>query len=158
MDDVRYNDILTRSFARMHMYTCAEASLQGLLEFWDMPRIKGSWATAGYMGAIQSGNTTCGLLIGSSVAIGLKVGHGQETIPEENDKIRKKAVQEVNKLYKAFLQEFGCTECKKMSRHDFSNPESALRYIQTKAWKTTCDKGLKFIFDYVKSRTEEGKI
>jgi hypothetical protein len=158
MDDAKYNDILTRSFTRMHKYTCAEATLQGLLEMWEIPRIKESWATAGYQGAIQTGNTTCGLLIGSSVAIGLKVGHGQETVPEENDKARKKAVQELNKLYNAFWKEFGCTECKKMSGNDFSDPESTLQYIQAKGWKTTCDKGLKFIFDYMKARTVDGKI
>ena len=158
MDDSRYNDILTRSFTRMHKYTCAEATLQGLLEYWNISELKESWATAGYQGAIQSGNTTCGLLIGSSIAIGLKIGHGQDKIPDDNEKVRKMAIEEVKKLYKAFLHEFGCTECKKMQGYDFSSSVSTLKFIANKAWKTTCDKGLKFIFDYMKTLTEKGEI
>ncbi|MHA1683044.1 MAG: C-GCAxxG-C-C family (seleno)protein [Promethearchaeota archaeon] len=158
MDGERFKDILTRAFRRMHEYTCAEASLQGLLEYWGIPREQLSWATAGYMGAIQSGNTTCGLLIGSSIAIGLKIGMDSGTIPENSDKMRKKSISEVKRLYRAFLKEFGCTACKEMCGYDFSDAESTAAYLESKAWKETCDKGLKFIFEHLKLRTERGKL
>ena len=32
-----FDDILTRAYKRMHRYTCGEASLQALLELWDLP-------------------------------------------------------------------------------------------------------------------------
>ena len=59
--------VLTEAYRRMHRYTCAEASLQALLTLWDLPKEDYSWATAGYLGAILSGHTTCGVLIGSSI-------------------------------------------------------------------------------------------
>lgn len=157
-EDERFESILTRSFTRMHAYTCAEASLQGLLEYWGLPVDGPSWATAGYMGAIEAGKTTCGLLAGSAAAVGFKVGQGLEGIPEVNGKARKKAIKEVKRLYKAFMEEFGCTSCKDFCGHDFSDAASAMEYLQTKAWKQSCDKGLKFVFEHLRARTEAGKI
>ena len=49
-------------------YTCAEATLQGLQAIWDLPQKGYSWASVGYMGAISTKKTTCGLFIGTSVA------------------------------------------------------------------------------------------
>ena len=46
------DEILTRAYKRMHRYTCAEASLQALLNLWDLAKEGHSWATAGYQGAI----------------------------------------------------------------------------------------------------------
>ncbi|UCH32198.1 MAG: C-GCAxxG-C-C family protein, partial [Candidatus Bathyarchaeota archaeon] len=90
------DEILTHAYKRMHRYTCAEASLQALLTLWDLPKEGYSWATAGYMGAILSGQTACGLLIGSSIAIGLRCGQGKKGIPEEHESERGKAIMAVN--------------------------------------------------------------
>lgn len=99
------------------------------------------------MGAISSGQTTCGLLIGSSIAIGLLCGQGKEGIPEEHESERNKAIHDVGELYKGFIKEFGSTDCKTLSHCDFSNPEDLNRYTQNKGWKNTCDVFLKFVMN-----------
>ena len=154
-----FDDILTQAYKRMHRYTCAEASLQALLNLWDLPKEGYSWATAGYMGAILSGQTTCGLLIGSSMAIGLRCGQGKKGIPEEHESERGKAILLVNDLYNDFLKEFGSTECKTLNEGtDFSNPDETADWGINKKYKQTCDVFLKFVFQKCVKMAEEGKI
>ena len=154
-----FDEVLTQAYKRMHRYTCAEASLQALLTLWDFPKEGYSWATAGYQGAILSGQTTCGLLIGSSIAIGLRCGRGKKEIPEEHESERGKAILAVNELYNDFLKEFGSTECKTLNQGvDFSNEEEMLQWAIDKRYKQTCDVFLKFVFEKCIKMAEEGKI
>ena len=132
--------------------------MQGLQAMWDLPLKGYSWATAGYMGAISSGQTTCGLLIGSSIAIGLRCGQGKEGIPEEHEQERNKAIHAVRELYSDFLKEFGSTDCKTLSNCDFSNPEELNQYIQNKGWKNTCDIFLKFAVNKCSEFAEKEKL
>jgi len=153
------DEVLTQAYKRMHRYTCAEASLQALLTLWDLPQEGYSWATAGYQGAILSGQTTCGLLIGSSIAIGFRCGQGKKGIPEEHENERGKAILLVNDLYNDFLEEFGSTECKTLNEGtDFSNPDEAADWAINKKYKQTCDVFLKFVFEKCVKMTKEGKI
>jgi len=124
--------------------------LQGLQEIWDIDPHH-SWATAGYLGAINSGQTTCGLLIGSSIAIGLRHGKGKNCIPKEDEESRNKAVKEVNMLYKDFIHKFNSTNCKELTACDFSKQEDANRYMEKEVYKNTC-----FIFfNFVMNRLIE---
>jgi hypothetical protein len=132
--------------------------LQGLQAMWDLPLKGYSWATAGYMGAISSGQTTCGLLIGSSIAIGLRCGQGREGIPEKHEQERNKAIHAVRELYSDFLKEFGSTDCKTLSHCDWSEPEELNRYIQNKGWKNTCDIFLKFVVNKCIELAEKEKL
>jgi hypothetical protein len=125
---------------------------------WDLSVKEYSWATGGYMGAILSGQTVCGLLIGSSIAIGLRYGQGKEGVPEEHEGDRNKAIQAVGELYRNFLQEFGSTECKTLSKCDWSNSEDVTRWIQEKGWKSTCDVYLKFAMNKCVEMAEAGKV
>ena len=125
---------------------------------WDLPTKEYSWATGGYMGAILSGQTVCGLLIGSSIAIGLRCGQGKEGVPEEDEAARNKATQSVGELYRDFLKEFGSTDCKALSKCDYSNPEDIKRWTQNKGWKSTCDVFLKFTMNKCIEMAEEGKL
>ncbi len=132
--------------------------MQGLQTVWNLPKEGYSWATAGYMGAIASGRTTCGLLIGSSIAIGLKCGQGKEGIPEVNETERDKAISSVNYIYREFLKEFGDSECKNLIKCDFSNPDDYNRYVQNKVWKETCDVFLSFIMRKCVEMSNAGKL
>ena len=132
--------------------------MQGLQAMWDLPLKGYSWASAGYMGAISSGQTTCGLLIGSGIAIGLRCGQSKEGIPEEHEQERNKANHAVGELYSDFLKEFGSTDCKTLSHCDFSNPEDLNRYIQNKGWKNTCDIFLKFVMDKCIEMADKGTL
>jgi len=136
--------VLTEAYRRMHRYTCAEASLQALLTLWNLPKEDCSWATAGYLGAILSDHTTCGVLIGSSIAIGVRCGQGKIGIPEEHEAERAKAIKEVNNLYKDFMKEFGSTDCRTLNQLDFSNSEKFAQWTVSKGWKKTCDVFLDF--------------
>lgn len=153
-----FEDVLTKAYKRMHLYTCAEANLQGLQAMWDLPQNGYSWDTAGYMGAISSGQSTCGLLIGSSIAIGLRCGQGKEGIPEEHEQERNKAIHAVSELYSDFLNEFGSTDCKTLCKCDWSNPEELNRFIQNKGWKNTCDIFLKFVMDKCIKMADKGTL
>ena len=132
--------------------------MQGLQALWDLPPKGYSWATAVYMGAILSGQTTCGLLIGSSIAIGLRCGQGREGIPEKHEQERNKAIHAVYELYSDFLKEFGSTDCKTLCNCDWSNPEELNRYIQNKGWKNTCDIFLKFVVNKCIELAEKEKL
>jgi len=133
--------------------------LQALLTLWDLPKEGYSWATAGYLGAITSGQTTCGLLTGSSIAIGLRCGQGKKEIPEERASEREKAIAAVQELYSDFLKKFGSTECKALNQGaDFSKGEEMLQWAIDKRYKQTCDVFLKFVFEKCVKMAEEGKI
>ncbi len=156
-DQDAFNEVLTQAYRRMHRYTCAEASLQALLTLWNLPPEEYSWATGGYLGAILSGETTCGLLIGSTIAIGFRCGQGKEEIPEKCEDERNMAIQAVGELYNDFLEEFGSTKCKELSKVDFRKGEEIAQYIETKGWKQTCDKFLDFVMTRSVSMSDEGK-
>ena len=152
------DEVLTQAYRRMHRYTCAEASLQALLTLWDLSKVGYSWATAGYGGAILSGQTTCGLLIGSSIAIGFRCGQGKKGIPDEHMSEREKAITAVNDLYGSFLKQFGSTECKTLSQVDFRKAEEFAQWTITKGWKQTCDVFLNFTIKKCIKMAEEGKV
>ncbi|PWI46639.1 hypothetical protein CEE45_15840 [Candidatus Heimdallarchaeota archaeon B3_Heim] len=159
MDEQKnFDNILTRAYKRMHRYTCGEASLQALLELWDLPYDANSWATAGYLGAIGSGTTTCGLLIGSTIGIGLQCGRNSKGIPEENDDEREKAIQAVNELYTEFLTKFGSTDCKILNKVDFRKGEEISEWMIQKGWKQTCDIFLNYTMRKCLAMAKDGKI
>jgi len=132
--------------------------LQGLQAIWSLPTEGYSWAAAGYMGAIASGQTTCGLLIGSGVAIGLRCGQGKKGIPEKNETERNRAIGAVGHLYQEFLKEFGSSDCRTLIQCDFSDPNDRGRYIQDKVWKETCDVFLQFVMNKCADMAASGRI
>lgn len=158
VDKKNFEDILTQAYKRMHRYTCAEASLQALLELWEIPSETYSWATAGYLGAIGTGKTTCGLLIGSSIAIGLRCGHEIQEIPDHYEEERERAIQAVKELYDEFIMKFSSTDCKTINKVDFQNGEELADWMIQKGWKKTCDIFLDFVLRKCLSLAEEGKL
>ena len=123
---------------------------------WELPQQDYSWATAGYQGAISSGNTTCGLLIGGTIAIGLRSGQGKEVIPVEDKETRAQAIAEVNEFYRDFLGEFNNTICKELINLDFSKPGEGQRYAKEEVYKDTCFKYFNFIMDRFIERDKSG--
>lgn len=156
-DHSDFDNVLTRAYKRMHRYTCAESSLQALMELWGLPA-ESSWATAGYMGAIMSGKTTCGLLIGSSIAISLKCRGDCGSVPEEHERERGRAIEAVSELYSDFLTTFGSAECKDLSKTDFSVSDELAQYIAEKKWKSTCDLFLDHVIRKCVEMEERGAL
>ena len=110
------------------------------------------------MGAISTGQTTCGLLIGCSIAIGLHCGSGKAGVPEEHATERERAITAVERLYRDFLQRFGSTDCRTLSGCDYSNAGDIARRFQHEEWKTTCDIFLKFVMTRCVEMEQEGDI
>ncbi len=121
--------------------------MQGLQEIWGLPLGEDSWATAGYLGAVNSGDATCGLLVGSNVAIGLRSGQGKTCFPLEDKEERNKAISAVNALYKDFIEKFGATQCQNLTQCDFSKPEEAERYRKEEKYKNRCFKFFNFVMN-----------
>ena len=117
-----------------------------------------SWATGGYTGAIASGQTTCGLLIGSAIALGLACGKGKTGSPEENKIERENAIGLVNKLYSDFIGKFqGTTQCNTLLEFDFS-AEGPSRYFEEKIYEKKCDVFLDFIMNHCMDLVEQEKL
>ena len=114
---------------------------------WDFKNLDLTWAAAGYSGAIGSGNTTCGLLIGSSIAIGFRHGQGKECIPMKSPGLRDRATKEVNDLYRDFQNAFGDTVCRNLVSLDFSKPEEKKRYATQEVYKNTCFLFFEFVIN-----------
>ena len=110
------------------------------------------------MGAIAMGQTTCGLLIGSSAAIGLRCGRGRRGGPEDHGTDRERAIAGVAGLYQAFLKEFGSTDCRTLSGCDYANPEDIERRMRNQDWKQTCDVFLPFVMKQCNAMAHQGKI
>ncbi len=125
---------------------------------WDLPKNSYSWATAGYMGAISTGQTTCGLLIGCSAAIGLQCGNGRAGVPEEHASERDRAIGGVESLYRDFLERFGSTDCYTLCGCNYSDPEDLARHIRCEGWRDTCDIFLKFVMTKCVEMTQENQI
>ncbi len=106
-----------------------------------------SWATSGYLGAINSGQATCGLLIGCSVAIGLRAGRGKVCLPLEDTKARDMAAAEVHLFYEDFLHEFKSTQCQDIIGCDLSQPSEAERYMKEKVYEDRCFKFFEFVMN-----------
>ena len=130
--------------------------MQGLQEIWEFPRIDYSWAAAGYRGAISSGDTTCGLLIGTTIAIGLRHGVGKDCIPFEDKNERDKAIAEVGEFYRDFLAEFGNTQCRSLIGLNMSVPEERKQYIEGQVYKDTCLKFFKFVMTRFIEQDKQG--
>ena len=121
--------------------------MQGLKEIWGLPLGEDSWATAGYLGAINSGDATCGLLVGSSVAIGLRSGKGKPCLPLEEKKERDRAIAGVNRLYTDFIEKFGSTHCQKLIQCDLSKTEDLDRYMKEEIYKHKCFNFFNFVMN-----------
>jgi len=131
--------------------------LQGLQEVFDLKPKELSWITCGYMGAIGSGQTTCGLLISAAAALGLACGKGKSGTPEENETERARAIALVNELYRDFIDKFHSTECKTLLDFDFSIEEPS-RFIKEKIYENKCDTFMDFIMNRCMDIAEQKKI
>jgi hypothetical protein len=129
-----------------------------LQELWGLSKREYSWAAAGYLGAIISGQTVCGTLIGAATAIGLKCGEGKEGTPEENGSERARAIEAVGTLYRDFIDEFGSTDCATLCHCDFTNSDDVTNYIQNRGWKESCDLFLQFVLTSCAMMSEGGTI
>ena len=95
---------------------------------WDA--IPYQWATAGYMGAINSGQTTCGILFGASIYLGFLNGIDSTDAPKLKDEKRLNAIKSVNELFNGFINQFGKTDCTTLTGCDWSKKEDIERYFK----------------------------
>ncbi|CAB1078917.1 hypothetical protein D1AOALGA4SA_6637 [Olavius algarvensis Delta 1 endosymbiont] len=96
------------------------------------------WAAAGYMGAINSGKTICGVLFGASIYLGYLSGIGSTDAPDLKDEKRVNAIRSVNELFNEFIERFGETDCRALTGCDWSKKEDIKRYFKDEIYKDTC--------------------
>ena len=102
-------------------YTWAEAILQVLREDTGWDAIPYQWATAGYMGAINSGKTICGILFGGSIYLGFLNGIDSTDAPKLKDERR-----------------LNC---------DWSKKEDIKRYFKDEIYKDTCFRQFEYVVE-----------
>ncbi len=94
------------------------------------------------------------MLIGSTIAIGLKHGKGINKIPLEDKSTRDKANAESSALYQDFIEQFGSTDCSTLIDCDFSQPGEHDRYLNDQLYMNTC---LRFFNHVMNQFFEEDK-
>lgn len=126
-------------------YTWAEAILQVLREDKGWDAVPYQWATAGYLGAINSGKTICGILFGATIYLGYLNGIDSSNEPKLNDKGRSNAIKSVDKLFNGFINQFGETDCKALTGCDWSNKNDIKRYYEDQIYKDTCFRQFEYV-------------
>ena len=103
------------------------------------------WSAAGYMGAIDSGKTICGLLFGGSIFLGYLAGAKSPEGPTLENEDRARAIASVKGLFQGFVERFGTTDCRMLTGCDFSQKTDVRRYFKENIYENTCYRQ----FDYV---------
>jgi hypothetical protein len=119
--------------------------LQVLREFTGWDAIPYQWATAGYMGAIDSGKTICGFLFGGAVFLGYLSGAKATEAPTLEDDGRARAIATVKGLFQGFIERFGTTDCGLLTGCDFSQKTDVRRYFKEKIYENTCFRQFDFV-------------
>jgi hypothetical protein len=112
---------------------------------WDA--IPYQWATAGYMGAINSGKTICGILFGAAIYLGFLYGQNSTAAPKIKDQGRLQAIKSVNALFNGFVAHFGETDCKALTGCDWSKADDIARYYKEEIYKNTCFRQFEYVVD-----------
>jgi hypothetical protein len=114
-------------------------------EGWDATPYQ--WATAGYMGAIGSGKTICGVLFGGAIYLGFLNGKDSTDAPMLKDENRLKAIKSVNDLFNGFINNFGETDCSLLTGCDWSKKEDIQRYYKDEIYKNTCFRQFEYVIE-----------
>jgi hypothetical protein len=105
------------------------------------------WATAGYMGAINSGKTICGVLFGASIYLGFLNGKDATDAPKLKDEGRLNAIKSVNDLFNGFTNQFGETDCTALTGCDWSKKEDIKRYFKDEIYKDICFRQFEYVVE-----------
>jgi hypothetical protein len=105
------------------------------------------WATAGYMGAISSGKTICGVLFGGSIYLGFLNGKDSTDAPKLKDKGRLNAIKSVNELFNGFIHQFGESDCTTLTGCNWSKKEDIKRYFKEQIYKDTCYRQFEYVVE-----------
>lgn len=103
------------------------------------------WAAAGYMGAINSGKTICGILYGASIYLGFLNGRNSAEAPKLKGEGRLQAIKSVNKLFDGFIGHFGDTDCKALTGCDWSKADDVKRYFKDEIYINTCFRQFEYV-------------
>ncbi len=114
------------------------------------------WAMAGYEGAIVSGNTTCGFLIGAVAFIGFYHGRDVGEVPAIDSEKRRLAIRSTRKLFLGFVDRFGQTDCRILTGCDWRKKEDAKRYYHEKIYLSVCMPQMEYVLRYLlQSRSDD---
>ena len=121
-----------------------------------MPGVPYQWATSGYEGAIHSkgSHTICGMLYGSTAFLGFLHGRNQSKEPELEDPKRKQAIAAVNGLFNGFLERFGATECRTLTKCDHSIPAEVERFYKDEVYNDACVPQFRYVLAYCLDQLE----
>ena len=103
------------------------------------------WSAAGYLGAIDSGKTICGLLFGGSIFLGYLAGAKSPEGPTMENEDRARAIASVKGLFQGFVERFGTTDCRMLTGCDFRQKTDVRRYFREKIYENTCYRHFEYV-------------
>jgi hypothetical protein len=112
---------------------------------WDA--VPYQWATVGYMGAVNSGKTICGILFGASIYLGFLNAKDSTDAPKLKDKRRLNAIKAVNELFNGFINQFGESDCKTLTGCDWRKKKDVKRYFKDQIYKDTCFRQFEYVVE-----------
>ena len=86
---------------------------------------------------------TCGCVIGSLIALGMKYGNTEANDKETKDKLLAMKAE----LEEKFIQKHGSCKCKEILGHDLSTEEGMAKIMEKKLLETKCPKVVSNTFD-----------
>ena len=96
------------------------------------------WAVHGYGGAIRSGQSDCGVLVGGMAALGLMAGEQARARGMTASQAAQWATALVKEYYELFIAEFKTINCRALTGIDFSVDEQVQRYYRERARQEAC--------------------
>lgn len=114
------------------------------------------WAGIPFMGGIAGHqDAPCGAVSASTIFLGLK--HRCSFSEKEEAKTgRQQARAEVDEFMRDFKNRFDSISCRELVGLDFSDPEGAKKFRETRAWITTCDKYVRFALEKLYELNDKG--
>jgi hypothetical protein len=108
------------------------------------------------MGAIGSGRTICGTLVGGLLFVGFFQGSNATDAPEVQDEGRTRAIGSVRRLFDGFAERFGDTDCTTLTGCDWSKKEDRQRYYKEEVYKGTCYTYFEYVLDHCLNEIMDG--
>jgi hypothetical protein len=94
------------------------------------------------------------MLYGGTAFLGFLHGRDEKEAPALEDPRRKQAIAAVDGLFNGFLEGFGATECRTLTKCDHSIPAEVERFHKEELYNDACVPQFRYILSYCLEQIE----